>query len=235
MSEQQLHSLDVGGNVLDDLAHRSLGGNSRGPRLTTGTDAIFPDSHLSILKQAEALFSQQVWCWGQDVLHPQGNLLMKFGFERVPPPPDRRDCSSVYSLTINSTQRLILRSFGVFWGDDDRGGLLLLRDRFESRYLQQARLEKPCWSLRDFPIIASPTLDQRPKCIEMLIGLIDWIRQYELRILRECGLSYRQQALDTWDNGRRHVLPPEGVPAAWRRCSHLIAEHPIKFLPMAKW
>ena len=200
----------------------------------TGTDAIFPKSHLSILRQAEALFSQQVWSWGQDVLHPRGNVLMQMGFERQPPPRERKDCSSVYSLTVNSSQRIVLRGFGVFWGDDQKGGLLLLRDRFESKYLEQARLKRPCWSRQDFPKSSGPTFDQRPNCLGLLIDLIDWIRRYELNVLSEFGLAYRRRVVNTWNDGKRHVLPPEDVPAAWRRCSQLIPDQPDRFLPMAK-
>ncbi|TWT57388.1 hypothetical protein KOR42_07480 [Thalassoglobus neptunius] len=197
-----------------------------------GTEAIFPNTHLSIVNQAAALFSQQVWCWGQDVIYPQGNILIKMGFERVPPPENRRDCSSVYSLNVNSSQRIILRGFGVFWGDDQKGGLLLLRDRFEARYLNESRLPKPCWSLQDFPNTTRPTIEQRPDCIALLIDLIDWMRCYELRTLREYGLSYRQKVLKTWNDGKRHVLHPEETPGAWRRCSHLVADQPDRFLPV---
>ncbi|MEW4490176.1 hypothetical protein AB1L42_18980 [Thalassoglobus sp. JC818] len=197
----------------------------------TGTEAIFPNSHLSSLNQAAALFSQQVWCWGQDVLHPQGNVLVKMGFERIPPPPDRGDCSSVYSLAVNSSQRIVVRGFGLFWGDDDKGGLLLLRDRFEARYSNFSRLPRPCWSRQDIPDTARPTFEQRPDCIGLLVDLIDWIRNYELMVLRDYGLEYRQRVLKTWKDGKRHVLPTEEVAPAWQRCKRLIANQPDRFLP----
>ena len=30
----------------------------------------------------QKLMAQQLWCWGTDVESPQGNLLMKYGFDR---------------------------------------------------------------------------------------------------------------------------------------------------------
>lgn len=200
----------------------------------TGTDDIIPHSHLSMVNQAAALFGQQVWYWGQDVLNRRGNILVKMGFERNPPPKNRGDCSSIYTLEVNSKQRIILRGFGVFWGDDERGGLLLLRDRFESKYMEESRPRKPCWARHDFPKLFGPTVDQHLQCLELLVDLIEWIRQYEQRILNEYGFPYRQKVFHKWNDGKRQVLQPEDVPAAWQRCSDLISQYSEKFLPLPK-
>lgn len=64
--------------------------------------------------QVVNLFSQQIWCWGQDVLCSEGNWLLELGFERIQPPKNRESCSSVYVLELPRDRRVILRGFGVF-------------------------------------------------------------------------------------------------------------------------
>ena len=39
-----------------------------------------------LIKHAEALLSQQIWCWGCDIMRPNGNWLIEIGFKRIEPP-----------------------------------------------------------------------------------------------------------------------------------------------------
>ena len=72
---------------------------------------------------------QQVWCWGRDVECRDGNLLMKFGFERY------RDNDSDFRSTCyrfdQDTLHVCLWGFGMFFGSRELGGLYL--DRFDFR------------------------------------------------------------------------------------------------------
>jgi len=107
----------------------------------------------------------------------------------------------------------------------------LLRNRFRSNYYQSARLETPCWSLNDLPISSDPSVGQRSHCLSLITDVIDWIREYEVRVLEEMGLPYRRQVLQRWNDGKRLVIPPEEVPAAWRQFLLLLENQPGKFLP----
>ena len=74
-----------------------------------------------LLEHAAALLSQQVWCWGRDILRPEGNWLLEFGFDRIEPPANRKHCASVYALAMPRRRCVVLRGFGVFYGDGQWG------------------------------------------------------------------------------------------------------------------
>ncbi|MEM9657068.1 MAG: hypothetical protein AAF961_01795, partial [Planctomycetota bacterium] len=69
------------------------------------------DGRAELQQHAVDLLSQQVWCWGRDILRPEGNWLIEVGFERVEPPADRQDCSSVYALRLPLGRCVVLRGF----------------------------------------------------------------------------------------------------------------------------
>ena len=69
----------------------------------------------SFIQHAVDLLSQQIWCWGRDILRPEGNWLLEMGFQRLEPPTDDRKTSSVYCLEIPNNRRVVLRGYGVFY------------------------------------------------------------------------------------------------------------------------
>ena len=178
---------------------------------------------MDTLKNAAALLSQQIWCWGQDIKRPEGNWLLDLGFHRFTPPEDRIHCSSVYSLDLKGNRRIILRGFGVFFGDDTRGGVFLDRYQFTPRYSESSSLKCPPWSDSDVPVMNIPSPSQRVGCLFVLLDLIEWIRQYEVDIITRLGIEYRQDSLSQWNNGKRVFIPAAEIAANWRRLSFLVA------------
>lgn len=181
---------------------------------------------------AIALLSQQIWCWGQDVQRPEGNWLLEIGFQREKPPENRKECSSVYTLAINDRIRLVLRGFGVYLGDDRRGGLFIERFGFTPKYSIHPRLECPPWSDRDMPVFRCPTAQQRDEVAMMLLELIDWIRQYECDIVSHLGIDYRRDSLVKWNNGKRQTIPAEQMATSWRKLSLTIAADVNSWVPL---
>lgn len=175
------------------------------------------------IQQAVGLLSQQCWCWGRDVLRPAGNWLLEIGFERIEPPADREDCSSVYSLQLPDDRRVVLRGFGVFYGDAQRGGIFLPRYEFEPKYTTQMELECPPWSGDDLPELRVPAKSQRGVCAALVLELLDWIRHYEVDVVERLGIEYRRATLVKWNNGKRHFTPAESVASAWRKLSIQVA------------
>ena len=181
--------------------------------------SIDPES----IQQAPGLLSQQCWCWGRDVLRPAGNWLLEIGFERIEPPADREDCSSVYSLQLPRDRRVVLRGFGVFYGDAQRGGVFLPRYEFEPKYTTQLELECPPWSGDDLPELGVPAKSQRGVCAALVLELLDWIRHYEVDVVERLGIEYRRATLLKWNNGKGHFTPAESVASAWRKLSIQVA------------
>lgn len=175
------------------------------------------------LEQAASLLSQQVWCWGRDIMRPEGNWLLEVGFERIEPPIDRMECSSVYKLELPHGRCVVLRGFGVFYGDPDQGGVFLPRYEFQPRYTKQAKLGRPPWTKEDLPRLRRPAQSQRRACAALVSDLIDWIWRYEAHIIDQLGAEYRRATLTQWDNGSRPVVPAENITTAWRELSFRIA------------
>ena len=172
---------------------------------------------------AAGLLCQQAWCWGRDILRPQGNWLLQVGFARQEPPADREECSSVYSLEMPRGRCVVLRGFGVFYGDDRRGAIFLPRYDFRPRYTRDATLTCPLWSMEDLPSLSLPNKHQRNACVSLTLDLIDWIRSYEVNIVECLGIEYRRQTLVKWDNGERLFTPAEEFASAWREVSFQVA------------
>jgi len=169
---------------------------------------------------AAGLLSQQIWCWGQDIRRPEGNWLLRLGFERTTPPKKQESCASMYRLELPPERRIVLRGFGVFLGDDRRGGMFLERYGFSPKFTDQSRLIADLWSCEDLPPLRTPESElEVASCRLMLLSLIDWIVEYELRVRQELGNQYRAETLERWNNGKRFYLPESYMMSAWRQLS----------------
>ncbi len=182
-----------------------------------------PRREVAPLAYAVGLLSQQVWCWGRDVLRPEGNWLLEIGFTRIEPPAEREDCSSVYSLELPGGQTLILRGFGVLFCDLQRGAVFLPRYEFQPRYTPYATLNCVPWGSGDLPNFRSPAVDERYACASLTWQLIDWIRSYEVNVLERLGIEYRRETLVKWDKPENSFTPAEHFASAWRDLSFQVA------------
>ncbi|MDA7951300.1 MAG: hypothetical protein MPJ24_07400 [Pirellulaceae bacterium] len=176
-------------------------------------------------KQAANLLSQQIWCWGRDILRPEGNWLLETGFERIAASADREDCPSMYTLELPKKRRVVLRGFGVFYEDDAIGGVFLPRYEFQPKYTEHGTLKCPPWSATDLSNWSPPKESQQNVCASLTIDLLDWIQGYETTIVERLGLAYRQSSLLSWDTGKRPVTPAEEMVPAWRSLGVAIAEN----------
>ena len=183
-----------------------------------------------LLKHAVALLSQQVWCWGRDILRPEGNWLVEMGFDRTRPPAEHKHSSSLYVLTMPRKRCVVLRAFGVFYGDGRRGGVFLPRYTFQPRYSTHGTLDCLSWPDEDLLKLKTPTESQQHACATLTLDLIDWIRGYEVNIVEHLGIEYRRSTLLKWDNGERTIVPAENIASAWRELSFRVAANFNAFL-----
>lgn len=210
----------LGGDIPRPTQERVFQLMDLGPTLAGG-------SSEPLQRQAAALLDQQIWCWGQDVNHPDGNHLACIGFQRIPPPRKRKGCSSVYHLPLDgggtgARQSVILRGFGVFYSDETLGTVFLPRYSFQPLYSPRGSLKKSCWSMEDLPKMRLPTPDDREQGLILLFKMLHWILSYETDIVKRYGLHYRREIVGRWDNGERLIFPAERMAAAWRKCLHFI-------------
>lgn len=169
-----------------------------------------------LLSDAVNLLSQQIWCWGRDIARPEGNWLLEIGFERIEPPANRETCSSVYTLVLPHDRCVVLRGFGVFFGDVQRGGVFLPRFEFGPQYTALGKLKHPPWSTSDLPKLKAPTETQRNACAMLTLDLIDWIWSYEVDIVERLGFEYRQSTLVQWKENKQPIVPAEEFAASWK-------------------
>lgn len=167
-------------------------------------------------KQASALFNQQVWCWGQDLLRPEGNWLIEVGFKRFAPPMRVTQCPSIYRLDLPQGRHVVLRGFGVFYSNEKLGGIFLPRYQFAPRYTKQAELSRKPWTKDDLPKWVRPTRSQRANVNALTHELVQWIGDYEATVRHRLGIEYRDATLQEWDDGTRAVIPAEDVVFAWQ-------------------
>ncbi|PQO27284.1 hypothetical protein C5Y96_17215 [Blastopirellula marina] len=196
----------------------------QGPVQATGARVHFDTENLrrltSVLQNATDLFNQQCWCWGRDIVRPEGNWLLEVGFERIPPPPERTDCSSsVYQLLLSGGRRVVLRGFGTFFGNPDFGGVFLSRNKFVPGYSSRPVLDRPPWSDTDLPEMEHLSQMNVDRCLGLTSEFFLWIHEYEANVLRHLGLEYRQATLSSWPRGKRTLVGAEDFAASWQRLS----------------
>jgi len=166
------------------------------------------------IQQAADLLNQQLWCWGCDIESLEGNLLIQYGFQRIENPADS-NVASLYRLNISPTTRIILRGFGIFFGDDEWGGLFLRRFGFTPQLTPSSDLSAPLWSSEDLPPLVEPRTGQATNCQQLLLKLTAWVSRYELWIEETIGVEYRREMLEPWEAKGRIVIPAEEMPGSW--------------------
>ena len=164
---------------------------------------------------------QQVWCWGRDVEHPSGNLLMRFGFER------HRDQSSTDRSTCYRLDQeklhVALWGFGMFFGCRDLGGLYLGRFEFCPGWAPVESLSLSIHWPEDLPAFSRPQgKAQWLNARRLWKASLNWIAKYETWVRTTAGLAYRRDCVDNW---LRPSVRADKIAAAWRYLSRRDWEH----------
>ena len=158
------------------------------------------------------LMEQQVWCWGRDVEHPDGNLLIDFGFDRYRD-RDTDDRSTCYRLERDQLH-VSLWGFGMFFGNRELGGLYLDRFDFCPKWAPVESLSLAIHWPDELPAFARPQGRLQWNCARKLWkASLLWIANYEAWIRSTVGLSYRRDCVAMW---LRPFVRAEKISAAWR-------------------
>tara|TARA_B100001109_G_scaffold245843_1_gene233963 strand:+ start:471 stop:1073 length:603 start_codon:yes stop_codon:yes gene_type:complete len=161
------------------------------------------------------LLSQQIWCWGRDIMRPDGNWLIERGFNLIRPPVDDKKMKNIYSLSLPNGRRIMLRGFGIIYTDNRYGSIYLPRFEFIPKYTSLLEFEELPWSVDHLSEFSAPVGTEMQYCSEMLADVIDWIIMYEQDILAHLGENYRNETLYEWDNGKRRIIAPQEVISEW--------------------
>jgi hypothetical protein len=186
-------------------------------------------------RELARLIDQQWWCWGRDVCHPEGNLLLRLGLCRSRPAVPSRD-GTLYSARVEEHSAIYLWGFGAYYVEEARGGLYVGRTgNFAPR-----RSERPdAWGLHssDELMAISRPLQPRdlPQAAALFEGLARWIARYEHWLAENLGVEYRRQCLEGWK--KKPVCAAHDLAAAWeeiaRKSRRLLGASPAK--PWHPW
>lgn len=179
---------------------------------------------------ASILFDQQTWCWGQDIEHPAGNLLVAYGFQRIEKPEGAKG-ASLYRWTPSETRRIVLRGFGVFCGANEQGGLFVRRDGFRPRMTPDSDLVQPAWCCEDLPPLSVPSQHDGPRCQTLLLMMIDAIISYESWVTSGLGIQYRRDILVPWMTRHESLFDLQDMVAAWLDVQRAVLAWPEEFIP----
>ena len=188
-------------------------------------------SEKTLISRAVKLLSQQVWCWGRDIERIEGNWLMEIGFERSEPTFRGDNCDSIYSLELSNGKRVILRAFGVFYGNNQKEGIYLPRYEFLPKYLRRLNIKNIPWEKNDLPELYFPNNSEVSNCVRLVTELVNWIRTYEENVSNILGLDYRKSTLYEWQKIVGSIIPAKNMIPEWRFVETEISEEsPLIFV-----
>ena len=193
--------------------------------MTTNMEAVNTSEQIYRERSDAAdLFSQQIWCWGRDILRKEGNWLIEQGFDVVCAPEEKVRSKKIYSLSLPNFKNLILRGFGALFSDPNYGTIFLPRYDFRPKYTKSTELDKPPWDIGDLPEFQLPVESEIKFCRLMLIDLIDWIIGYENNVINKLGIKYRDGTITDWDNGKKRIIPAKEIIPRWVEIRNEIQE-----------
>lgn len=166
-----------------------------------------------IEKLSESLMHHQCWLFGRDIFHPQGNLLIRYGFERFGKPPNETG-SNCYRLRRADKSEINLWGWGVFYGQG-KDGIFIKRYEFCPRLFSVGHLKIPVFKSENLPPSRLPREDFQIKAARSLtLGFIEWVLNYEDWVAKTCGKTWRQKCLREWSNAE---LNSRQIRAGWKK------------------
>jgi hypothetical protein len=176
--------------------------------------ALPPALPLDLRRDAERLFDLSMWCLGQDVTCPDGNLLLRRGLIRERPPEGQQG-NSVYTAALPGGGLLKLWGFGVLC-DDSQEAVYIPRDGFTPRLMDVASVPWPVFRAEGLGASREPvTFEERRACRFAVMTVAEWLARHEEWVAAQVGLGWRTACFA----GRRKAPPVrvEELAAAWWR------------------
>lgn len=176
------------------------------------------------LQRASRHMQQQCWLWGCDIRHPNGNLLIEYGFARYRP-TNPLDGSSLY-VYATTTYTVMLWGFGMYVGDAEHGGVFIFRHVFDpvavrhpdhSVYTPDAVIKTAC----------PPTQIHQGYTVTALT----WLMSYEAWVVERMGLAYRQQSIANWPKQSLQTEYQTFIDD-WHHCARAVGQ-PLTIYPVS--
>lgn len=169
----------------------------------------FPNS---VRKLGIDLLNQQMWLLGCDLRRRDGNLLLKYGFEKFRPPENIKG-STCYCKYVGEHEWLMLWGFGLFLQNKNEKGIFLKRYEFTPRLMS---FPASTWSIEQMPCSHAPhCVDECEQCKSLMSKACVWFAEYETWVLQNAGLEYRKDCLAGWI--LKTVCKPQEISCTWNQ------------------
>lgn len=180
----------------------------------------FPNS---IRKLGVDLLNQQMWLFGCDIRRREGNLLLKYGFEKFCPPVNIKG-STCYCKYLGKPEWLMLWGFGLYLQNENEIGLFLKRYEFTPRLM---KFPSRVWNIEQMPCSHIPQcVDECEKSKSLMSKACAWMAEYETWVLQNAGPAYRKKCLDGWS--LKMVCEPQEISSTWNQIAIACTDLPIK-------
>lgn len=166
-------------------------------------------------KQFEELFAQSMWCLGQDILSPHGNLLVAYGLRKNKETDAPPKTASQYRQG-----PLTLWAFGIAWEE-----LFVSRHRPRPSRLSTQLPENALWERSQLPATYWPDGDEARHMRTQLVQLCGWMAAYESWLAQHYP-TQRQESLEQWN--QRASVPSQDVIRVWDDLQRSIAQLPVR-------
>ncbi len=137
-----------------------------------------------LLRDLAAGFNQQMFFWGRDAIHSDGNIFLRSGFQKRA--SDGLQGTSCYSLPWQGGCIELHGSHAGWFGQG--GGFLFVRPlRRCVRWLDKTPPIPGTWPRKDYQSAADDALYM------LALPFLDWWLEYERTVARLAGVRHRQE------------------------------------------
>lgn len=164
-----------------------------------------------------ALADFQLWCLGQDIRHPNGNLLLAYGASRVRA-PEGSEGSTRYVIPAAAPTELLLWGFALVVRESGNRPTVLRRHQRTLRLLPASFCAETVWRPEHLPRGVSPRVE--PERIAVHRGLEVLAQQlitYERWLRKQVGAAWRNECHRRMPRAKQLRSPgqPELLAESW--------------------
>lgn len=164
--------------------------------------------------RAAALFDQQMWCFGRDIVRSNGNVLLDLGMCRYRPSDPSRS-STLYTAAVEPGGSLFLWGFGAMYAEPNLGGVFVRRYGFAPR-LTNRESAVGVFAPEQLGRLTNPvTVRDHQRVRTLLPRLVGWFARYEHWIAETHGTAYREDCLA--GRGKANAAPAQDMARDWER------------------
>lgn len=170
----------------------------------------------------DATLEKQLWCLGQDIRRPEGNLMMEYGFERNRPGTNVMG-SSAYSLNDGTTQ-VVVWGWGIAIAEAGKGALWIRRNNFDPQWSPIEEIPSTVFRPEDLPRSMVPsTPEEEGHALHLFQTLCSTLAKYETWIDLNQQSSYRADILARHPSRRQEdTTETHDMAGQWLTLSEMI-------------